>query len=162
MQILSRQPTPFLVTLRDFTADGVINRSVVQYIEHEMDVVYQCAPPRGRLRRQLLDGAALVVFDGLDELVDTNRRSQISSVIEHFCVEYPQARVLVTSRFVGYSQASLDERAFVKYRIDRFDDEQVAEYARKWFASGRTAQSGPSSPGRRRVRRGKRLGPRPA
>lgn len=133
--------TPFLVTLRDFTADGVITRSVVEYIEHEMEVVYQCAPPRGWLRRQLLDGAALVVFDGLDELVDTTRRSHISTVIEHFCIEYPLARVLVTSRFVGYRQASLDERAFIKYRIDRFDDEQVAEYARKWFASDRTLKA---------------------
>ena len=132
---------PFLVTLRDFTADGEIIRSVVQHIEHEMDVVYQCAPPRGWVQRRLLDGAALVTFDGLDELVDTGRRAQISRVIEHFCIEYPLARVLVTSRFVGYDQASLDEREFIRYRIDRFDDEQVGGYAHKWFASDRTLKA---------------------
>jgi adenylate kinase family enzyme len=129
---------PFLVTLRNFAADGTISRSVAEHIEHVMNISYQCVPPRGWVRRQLLDGAALVIFDGLDELVDTSRRAEISSVIEHFCVEYPLVRVLVTSRFVGYDEARLDERDFVKLRIDRFDDEQVDEYAHKWFASDST------------------------
>lgn len=137
--------TPFLVTLRDFAADGPITGSFVQYLERVMNATYQCPPPRGWIRRHLLDGAALVIFDGLDELVDTARRAEISNVIEHFCVEYPLARVLVTSRFVGYDQARLDERDFMRFRIDRFDDEQVAEYVGKWFASDSTltaAQAG--------------------
>lgn len=129
---------PFLVTLRDFAADGTVSVSVVQHIEHVMNTVYQCPPPRSWVRRQLLDGAALVIFEGLDELVDTARRAEISSIIEHFCIEYPLARVLVTSRFVGYDQARLDERTFDRFHIDRFYDGQVAEYARKWFASDRT------------------------
>lgn len=133
---------PFLVTLRDFAVDGTVTRSIVEHIEHVMRAVYQCPPPRGWVRRHLLDGAALVIFDGLDELVDTGRRAEVSSVIEHFCIEYPLARVLVTSRFVGYDQARLDERDFIRYRIDRFDDEQVAEYARKWFASDTTLTAG--------------------
>jgi hypothetical protein len=111
---------PFLVTLRDFASDGMVTGSVVQHIEHVMNSVYQCPPPRGWVRRQLLDGSALVISDGLDELVDTGRRAEISSVIEHFCVEYPLARVLVTSRFVGYDQARLDERDFIRYCIDPF------------------------------------------
>ena len=130
--------TAFLVTVRDFSAEEPVTRSVVQYIEHVIDTAYQCTPPRGWVSRQLLDGAALVIFDGMDELVDTSRRAQASSIIEHFCVEFPLARVLVTSRFVGYDQARLDDEQFVRYRIDRFDDGQVADYARKWFACDST------------------------
>ncbi|HEU5331378.1 MAG TPA: NACHT domain-containing protein [Actinocrinis sp.] len=126
--------TAFLVTVRDFAAEEPVTHSVARYIEHVIDTAYQCAPPQGWVRRQLLDGAALVIFDGLDELVDTSRRAQVSSVIEHFCIEYPLVRVLVTSRFVGYDQARLDDEQFVRHRVDRFDDKQVADYARKWFA----------------------------
>ncbi|NUP53302.1 MAG: NACHT domain-containing protein [Catenulispora sp.] len=136
---LARDATvvPFLVTLRDFAADGTATGSVAQHIEDVMNIVFQCPPPPGWVRRRLLDGNSLVIFDGLDELVDATRRAQISSIIEHFCIEYPLTRVLVTSRFVGYEQARLNEREFIRHRIDRFDEEQVAEYARKWFASER-------------------------
>ena len=42
--------------------------------------------------------------------------------------------MLVTSRVIGYDQARLDDRQFTCYRLGGFGDEQVAEYARKWFA----------------------------
>ena len=127
--------TPFLVTVREYAK---AQQSVVDHLDQVIESSYQCAPLPGWVQRQLLDGAALVIFDGLDELIDTSRRADISSIIEHFCTEYPLARVLVTSRFVGYEQAPLDEEQFVRYRIDRFDDDQVAEYALKWFTSDGT------------------------
>ena len=82
----------------------------------------------------LLTGQAVVIFDGLDELLDTSRRADVASRVEHFCREYPLAPVLVTSRVVGYDQAGLDESQFVRYRLGGFRDEDVAQYARKWFA----------------------------
>ena len=75
-----------------------------------------------------------MIFDGLDELADTTHRANLTAIIERFCAEYPQARVLVTSRLVGYEQARLDDRQFTRYRLGGFDDQQVAEYVRKWFA----------------------------
>jgi NACHT domain len=125
---------PFLVTLRDFAAKDPPERSVARHIEHTLEVFYQCPAPPGLVDRLLLTGRALVIFDGLDELLDTSRRADVTTRVERFCAEYPLAPVLVTSRLVGYDEARLDDRQFVRYRLDVFGESQVDEYARKWFA----------------------------
>lgn len=90
--------------------------------------------PPGLVDLLLLTGRAVVLFDGLDELLDTSRRADIAARVEQFCIEYPLAPVLVTSRIVGYDQARLDETQFTIYRLGGFRGEDVQEYARKWFA----------------------------
>ena len=129
-----KQRTPFLITLREFAAEDPPARSVLAHLEHELEVRLQHPAPHGLIGRLLLDGAALVVFDGLDELLDPARRADVSAIIERFCSEYPLTRVLVTSRVVGYDQARLDDRQFTRYRIHGFDDQQVHAYVSKWFA----------------------------
>ena len=125
---------PFLVTLRIYAADDPPARSVVGFIEHELETLYQCPAPAGLVDMLLLTGRAVVIFDGLDELLDTSRRADVATRVEHFCAEYPLAPVLVTSRVVGYDQARLDEAQFTSFRLGNFRDEDVAAYARKWFA----------------------------
>ena len=124
---------PFMVTLREF-ATGETQRSVAGYLQDKLEGFYQCPAPPGSVERLLLSGAALVIFDGLDELADTMHRGNLTAIIERFCAEYPQAAVLVTSRLVGYEPARLDNRQFARYRLGGFDDQQVASYVRKWFA----------------------------
>jgi hypothetical protein len=125
---------PFLVTLRDYAAQDPPERSVVGYIEYTVETFYQCPAPPSLVDLLLLTGRAVVIFDGLDELLDTSRRADVTARVERFCAEYPLAPVLVTSRAVGYDQARLDERQFSCYRLGGFGDAQVAEYASKWFA----------------------------
>jgi hypothetical protein len=137
MDFFSRAPggrIPFMVILREFAAEDPPARSIVGHIEHKLEAFYQCAPPRGLLERLLLSGTAIVIFDGLDELVDTARRIDVTAVIEQFSAEYPLARILVTSRLVGYDEARLDDRLFGRYRISGFDEERASRYAAKWFA----------------------------
>ncbi len=128
-----RRRVPFLVTLRNYASVDPPQHSVAGYIEHELKTFYQITPPPGLVELLLLTGRAVVIFDGLDELLDTGRRADVTSRVEHFCVEYPLAPVLVTSRVVGYDQARLDDREFACYRLGGFGDAEVAEYARKWF-----------------------------
>ncbi len=133
---------PFLVTLRDFAAQHPLERSVVGHIEHTLETLYQCPSPPGLVDLLLLTGRAVVIFDGLDELLDTSRRADVTTRVEHFCAEYPLVPVLVTSRLVGYDQARLDEGQFTCYRLGGFGNEQVAEYAHKWFAQDPEAREG--------------------
>ncbi|MEV7011158.1 NACHT domain-containing protein [Streptosporangium sp. NPDC051022] len=128
-----RSLAPFLVTLRDFAADDPPARSVVGFLEHRLETFYQCRPPEGLLERLLFDGAAMVIFDGLDELVDTTRRAEIASIVELFCTEFPLARVLVTSRLIGYEQARLDPKQFTTYQVAGFDEGRVKDYVLRWF-----------------------------
>ena len=128
-----RGRVPFLVTLRSYASGDPPEHSVVGYIEHVLTTFYQIPPPAGLVELLLLTGRAVVLFDGLDELLDTRRRADITSRVEHFCIEYPLVPVLVTSRVVGYDQARLDDRQFTCYRLGGFGDAEVTQYAEKWF-----------------------------
>jgi hypothetical protein len=133
---------PFLVTLRNYAASDPPERSVVGFIENQLETLYQCPAPAGLVDMLLLTGRAVVIFDGLDELLDTTRRADVATRVEHFCSEYPQAPVLVTSRVIGYDQARLDEAQFISFQLGGFRDKDVAEYARKWFALDEGARAG--------------------
>ena len=124
---------PFLVTLREYAAKEPPELSVASHIEQTLKTLYQSAAPDGLVERLLLTGRALVIFDGLDELLDTSRRREVSDRVEQFCSAYPLTRVLVTSRVVGYDQAQLDVDQFTCYRLGGFGEDEVAEYVRKWF-----------------------------
>ncbi|MBO0803090.1 MAG: NACHT domain-containing protein [Nocardiopsaceae bacterium] len=128
------QRVPFVVTLREYAAAYPPERSVAGHIEHSLKTLYQCPAPDGLVERLLLTGRALVIFDGLDELLETSRRRDVSERVEQFCGAYPLTAVLVTSRLVGYDQAMLDEEQFDCYRLGGFGGDEVGEYARKWFA----------------------------
>lgn len=129
-----RSLTPILVVLRDYGGEKKLHhRSILEFIEVTANSKYQLKPPQNAMEYLLLNGRALVVFDGLDELLDASYRREISADVESFASLYPATPILVTSREVGYDQAPLDKRTFVAYRINEFDDSQVAEYAKKWF-----------------------------
>jgi hypothetical protein len=129
-----REVTPILVVLRDYGAEKKKhNCSILQFIETTANSDYQIQPPSRAFEYLLLNGRALVIFDGLDELLDTSYRQEISSDVESFCNLYPSVPVLVTSREVGYEQAPLDQEKFEIFRLAPFDEGQVQEYVTKWF-----------------------------
>lgn len=137
----SRLLTPVLVVLREYSSkkkqEGV---SIIQFMESEVTSKYQLpkGAPLGAFEYLLNNGHLLVIFDGLDELLDPSYRREISADIESFCNLFPSVLVLVTSRIVGYEQAPLSPNRFETSRIEPFDNEQVSEYAEKWFANDPT------------------------
>lgn len=132
--LAGRQVLPILVVLRDYGAEKKDCKcSILQFIETMVNSEYQIEPPNGAFEYLLLNGRAVVIFDGLDELIETRSRQQISDDIESFCNLYPSVPVLVTSREVGYGQAPLDEKTFELFQLAPFNDEQVEEYVTNWF-----------------------------
>lgn len=132
----NRLLTPFLVVLRDYGSDKKTRHcSILDFIELTCNSKYQIKAPVGALEYLFLNGRALVIFDGLDELLDTSYRREISADVENFASLYPSVPILVTSREVGYDQAPLDRKKFGVYYINEFNDAQVHDYAKKWFAT---------------------------
>ncbi len=128
--------TPIIVILRDY---GVAKKergcSIADFMMTVANSTYQLPPPTKAFEYMLLNGRAIVIFDGLDELLDTRDRQEVSGDIESFCTLYPSVPVLVTSREVGYDQAPLDEDRFLIFRLAPFDHRQVKEYVDKWFGA---------------------------
>lgn len=125
---------PFHVTLREY-AKQPNELSVAGYIEQQLDAHYQHPAPAGLVEELLISGEAVVIFDGLDELIDTTKRRAVSAVVELFGIKYPLAAILVTSRRIGYDQARLDPDTYRVRVIAEFKPDDVRDYVHKWFAS---------------------------
>ncbi|WFE60089.1 NACHT domain-containing protein [Micromonospora sp. WMMD712] len=126
-------PVPFLVPIRDFAAEIPLARSVVGFVEHRLETLYQLQPPEGFIERQLATGNALILFDGLDEVPLPSHRALISSVIDLLADDYPRARILVTSRPVGYERQALDPARFAALGLADLDEGEIRLYAHRWF-----------------------------
>jgi NACHT domain len=126
--------TPVLVLLREYgSAKADRQLSLLRFIEEKSDSRYQVPATSGQFDYMFRSGRALVIFDGLDELLDTSVRQDISRDIESFCAMYPWCAVIVTSRVVGYEEAPLDRKRFMELRLSDFTDTDVEHYAAKWF-----------------------------
>ncbi|MEU0095081.1 NACHT domain-containing protein [Kribbella sp. NPDC006257] len=124
----------FLVVLRDFAREYSEQKlSLVDYIITTTSALYHITVSHASIEHSLLNGRAVLVFDGLDELLDTSLRREIVQAVEGFCHRFPTTPVLVTSRKVGYEEAPLDPDLFHEVHLDRFSFSQVREYAEKWF-----------------------------
>lgn len=144
-----KEVTPILVLLRKYgAARKESNDSILAFIEKEAQATYQLPqPPPQAFEYLLLTGRAMVIFDGLDELLDARFRQAIRGEIEAFCRQYPAAPILVTSREIGYEQAPLDEELFEVFRLWPFNAMQVEEYVKKWFSPvGGAEEDTPDSP----------------
>ncbi|MFE1987525.1 NACHT domain-containing protein [Streptomyces mirabilis] len=115
----------------DFTKSGF---DLIKAIQSLLSDNFQQSVPAEYVSRSLLDGSALVVFDGLDELSETISGRLVSNAIEAASLAYPLARFVVTSRRLGYSAVKLDRDIFYEYVLQPFNSGQVESYAKKWFA----------------------------
>ncbi|NKE58030.1 NACHT domain-containing protein [Lentzea sp. PSKA42] len=126
---------PFLLVLRDFTTSfRQGGRELLKYFEHICSDPYNLTPPRDAVEYLLRNGRAVVVLDGLDELVQPELRRRVVRLVEGFTHQYPLTPIVVTARKVGYLEAPLSESLFTVGSVDDFDSGQVADYATRWFA----------------------------
>lgn len=129
-----RATVPFLVILRDFAPHlATSKKTLVSHLEALCRDPYGVEPPEGAVEYLLLNGRAVVILDGLDELIDVSLRSRVVLAVEAFANRFPMTQILVTSRRVGYDKAPLNEELFPIAGLAQFSASQVADYARKWF-----------------------------
>jgi hypothetical protein len=136
-----RRALPFLIELREYAAHKRLHgSSIVEFIEHLCKSNYQVDPPAHVVEYLLMSGRAVVIFDGLDELLHTRDRRKIRSDVEAFSHRFAATPMVVTSRTIGYAEAPLDSRRFDVVSIEEFDEKQVETYVERWFALSRSLQ----------------------
>lgn len=126
--------TPLIVTLKDYGAEKAATRiSLVEWIESTISTDYSVPAPEGAVPYLLAAGRVVVILDGLDELLDSSYRREITADIETFAARYVAAPILVTSRRIGYPQAPLDRRRFDIAYLAELDSDQIRKYVEMWF-----------------------------
>ena len=91
------------------------------------------------------DTKSLVLFDGLDEISDLEKRKGACNWIDRTWSGFPEACFVVTSRFTGYRKVEGVELSADHIRADVMDFtfEQQEEFLSKWFTAAYLRESSP-------------------
>lgn len=86
------------------------------------------------LKQQLLDGKALLIFDGLDE-VTPRIRERVLACVQHavklYCKPDNDTRVIVTVRSRSFRPDLLPQ--FAAFQLARFTDGQIKDFCQRWY-----------------------------
>jgi len=77
------------------------------------------------------NGKAIVLLDGLDEVLDISQRIDIGRQIEKLISAKPNNRYIITSRIAGYRNAPLSG-SFAHFTLREFGKEQIVQFLSRW------------------------------
>jgi len=83
--------------------------------------------------RELREGNALLLVDGLDEIFDEGVRIKFIQQLRTFLATYPNVNIVVTSREVGFRVVGGSLSSHCKhYRLADFDEEDIRRLTSAW------------------------------
>ena len=129
---------PILVRCRDLEEPALAN-SLEAIVDHHLRKLgitgTETAQLNKFLLKMLLDGRAILLIDGLDEISRPAVRARFCRQVEQIHVAYPRAPIVVTSRAVGYREMGLRiGRGFEHATVLDLTPEDKDEFARRWCA----------------------------
>jgi len=89
-------------------------------------------PPANWIEEQLKMGKFLVMLDGLDEVADSNERSQVSQWVNQQMTVYRKNLFILTSRPHGYRSAPVEQVGTV-LEVLPFNSGQVKQFIKSWY-----------------------------
>lgn len=126
---------PVLIELRNFAAlraDGKCDTffEFLEYLSKTEGWHLDAAALRHYLQNEK---RAVVIFDGLDEIFDPELRERTTLQIVAFADEFQKARILVTSRVIGYRRKILSDALFKHFTLQDLNEEQVSAFVNHWY-----------------------------
>jgi energy-coupling factor transporter ATP-binding protein EcfA2 len=144
---LNESRLPFYVALRDF-GNFLNNRDkrgqlgelgptlLTDFLyENAQDLAPQLKLPRAFILRALEEKRSIVLFDGLDEVDELNKRYSVTEVVARAITHYEGNRFVLTSRPHGFGN---EARQMLippssEYRIREFSVGDRARFAQAWY-----------------------------
>ena len=129
---LPTHPIPLLIELRAYSRNREAKecRDFLEFFHKGTGIV--CRLPQQELHQRLKVGNFLVMFDGLDEIFDKGRREEVITDIHRFTNDYPNLRVIVTSRVIGYKAQKLRDAQFRHFMLEDLEQKQIDEFIQNW------------------------------
>ncbi|WP_293330692.1 HEAT repeat domain-containing protein [Microcoleus sp. CAWBG58] len=129
-----RDCLPILIKIRDFARLSDI--SLLDYARQFAEKTMSVKPlPEGFFEYWLADGRAMILLDGLDEVVEESKRYAVVQQIENFLGQYHQNLAIITSRPAGYKRDFFNSSEFEHYQLQLLDDAKVDEFINHWYDS---------------------------
>ena len=120
---------PLLIELREYALSRASNFLEFLHKGHGVDWQFD----QIRLHEQLNEQPTLVMFDGLDEVFDRPTQAAISDDIIRFAQKYPLARIIITSRIIGYNPERFQHATFRQFTLQPLDETEIHEFIDRWY-----------------------------
>ena len=82
----------------------------------------------------LEENKLVLLIDGIDEINTTYLRHNIVDKINSFIAQYPQNKIIVSSRITGYQETSLNMN-FKHFLVEDFNRKQIARFVNNWYSA---------------------------
>ena len=122
------EPLPILIELRAYAQDIGAPTSFLDFLESGEGCMWHFS--QRETDNWLRTHDSLVIFEGLDEIFDPVRRHETTRAILRFATEYGRARIIVTSRTVGYNAQDLRNAQFRHFTLQDFSVDQIDQFLR--------------------------------
>jgi predicted NACHT family NTPase len=110
--------------------------NILEYLYDSMSRDYNITLPPGFFEKHLESGRALVMFDGLDEVVSQARRTEIRQMIGTFITGYNHRNtVIITSRIGSYNWAQFSTIEYRHFILEDFNEDESEVFIRRWYRS---------------------------
>ena len=129
--IAADRPIPLLIELGKYARDATKPRSILEFLAGGEFALFHLN--RHDLDAALKDTRACLLLDGLDEIFDPPRYEAVVAEIKRLTVAYPNARILVTTRIVGYREQPLADAGFRHFTLQDFDARQIEDFLARWL-----------------------------
>ncbi|MFF7170439.1 NACHT domain-containing protein [Streptomyces pseudovenezuelae] len=125
--------TPVFIKLREYSGRTLPNpEAMLDGIAGTITGIM----PKGWVERQLYQGKVLLLIDGVDELLDRERRA-VRVWLRKLLGQYGEVRVIVTSRPAAASADWLRREGFAALHLDRMTPPDLAAFVRQWHQAVR-------------------------
>ena len=130
---LPLQELPLLIELRNYVENRDKPQNFLHYL-HQGSGVLGGTLNQHELDEWLNNCQTVVMFDGLDEVLDDRTRENVVIDIINFTTNYPKVRVLVTSRIVGYEQQRhrFQSSNFREFMLQDLNIDQIISFVTQW------------------------------
>jgi predicted NACHT family NTPase len=141
-----RERFPIVIDIREYAKDKS-PRNFLEFLERGASTGWKF--DRQKLHDYLQSQPSLVMFDGLDEVfiggsapvgenkdAPSEQRRVYDSIVEeiiNFGIQYPKAKIIVTSQVEGYHPERLQKANFRHFTLQKFDRGQIATFIDKWY-----------------------------
>ena len=135
--------TPFLIRLRDYVKQALPPPE--RFLDKLAATIAGRMPPLWAHRR--LTAGAILLVDGVDEVPESQRR-EVREWLRGLLREYPDLRVVVTSRPAAASARWLNAEGFTSIVLERMSPADIKALIRHWHDAVRRAGDLPCEPHR--------------
>ncbi|MDP2895590.1 MAG: HEAT repeat domain-containing protein [bacterium] len=120
--------TPILVSVAALSKDP---NGLLAHIASEIEKAALSAQTTEVVRNDIESGRAIILLDGLDELLTMSDRLQMAKQIQSFVAAHPKNAYIISSRIIGYNDAPVGPN-FNELTVEPFDDPAIETFSKKW------------------------------